>query len=144
MASIYGCMSLVNILILPAIRAIKEGAFSGWPRLTTVILSDGLEEIGMYAFNGCTSLVHITIPPAATVIDKTAFPVRVIKNGAFFGCSGLMTVILSDGLDEIGVHAFARCMSLVHITIPPAVRAIKQGAFNICSGLTAAILKKWV
>ena len=87
-------------------------------RLISVEFHDGLEEIGEDTFYKCDSLLRINIPHA----------VRAIKNGAFFGCSGLTTVILGAGLEEIGVHAFCECRSLVHIDIPPNVRAIEDRA----------------
>jgi hypothetical protein len=70
------------------------------------------------------------IPPA----------IRAIKYRAFHGCSGLTTAIVNNGLEEIRLGAFARCTSLVHITIPPAVRVIKCNAFDCCSGLRTVTL----
>jgi hypothetical protein len=90
-----------------------------------VILGNGLEEIGEYAFGGCTSLISIKIAPA----------VRAIQNWEFSYCSGLMTVILGNGLEEIGEYAFDECMSLLSIKIPSAIRVIHKTAFNECSKL---------
>ncbi len=75
----------------------------------SVELHDGIEVIGEEAFQQCTSLCKILIPPS----------IRVIKNGAFICCSGLMTAILNSGLEEIEEDAFNGCTSLVHITTPP-------------------------
>ncbi len=57
-----------------------------------VILNDGLDEFGTYAFEECTSLEHIIIPNN----------VKANKWRANSDCSGLMTVTLGDGLEEIG------------------------------------------
>ena len=54
-------------------------------------------------------------------------------------CSGLMTAILNDGLEEIGERAFSEC-GLLCINIPPSIRAIKSGAFESCSQLATTIL----
>ena len=121
-------MLVVCIGIPPTIRAIKYGAFSWCRRLTTAILNDGLEEIGVWAFRGC-ALVRIDIPPS----------VRAIRKGAFYNCLGLTTAILNDGLEVIGWYEFARC-ALVRIDIPPSVRAIKYNAIGNCSELVTAIL----
>ena len=74
--------------------------------------------------------MRIDIPPS----------VRVIKDWAFYGCSGLTTAILNDGdgLEEIGKWAFSGC-ALVHVEIPPSVKVIENYAFHFCSGLTTAI-----
>ncbi len=50
------------------------------------------------------------------------------------------TAILGDGLEEIREEAFRDCLSLVRISIPPAVRVIKVGAFMDCSGLLTVSL----
>jgi len=54
-----------------------------------VILNDGLEEIGEYAFYGC-ALVQINIPPSVREIDETAF-----RN-----CSDLTSVQFCDEIEE--------------------------------------------
>ena len=86
---------------------------------------NGLEEIGEDAFCKYRSRQRIDIPPA----------IRAIKDGAFYDCSGLTTVILGNGLEEIGESAFDGC-ACVRITIPPNVRTIHVMAFKRCSDLT--------
>ncbi len=68
-----------------------------------------------------SSLQCIVIPNA----DKAN------KEGTFYDCSGLMTVTLGDGLEEIGIEAFYRCISLQSIVIPNADKTIKDGAYRI-------------
>ena len=88
-------------------------------------LGDGLEEIGMEAFDGCRSLHDIVIPNA----------VRVIKRWAFFRCSGLTSVTLGNGLEEIGAGAFHGCTSLEEIDIPTTVKEIDDTTFRGCTNL---------
>ena len=38
-----------------------------------ILMGDGLEEIGGWAFCKCTSLVRIDVPPAIRAIKKEAF-----------------------------------------------------------------------
>jgi hypothetical protein len=95
-------------------------------QLNTVVLGDGLKEIGELAFFECTSIHDITIPPA----------VKLIEVGAFAPCSQLVTVVLWGGLEEIGAQAFSDRTSLHDVTIPPAVKTIEEGTFNRCSQLT--------
>jgi hypothetical protein len=78
---------------------IKYQAFDGCLQLAIVILSEGLEEIGVRALYECTSLREIVIPPA----------VRVIKNWAFCFCRQLTIVVLGKGVEEIGEYAFPQC-----------------------------------
>jgi hypothetical protein len=81
---------LVPIDIPSSIRVIKKWAFEDCSELTTVILNDGLEEIGDRAFEGC-AFVHIVIPPAVKEIDERAFE----------ECSNLMTVQFCDEIKEV-------------------------------------------
>ena len=41
--------------------------------LTSVVIPDGVREIGSYAFSGCTSLTSVVIPSSVTRIGKSAF-----------------------------------------------------------------------
>jgi hypothetical protein len=75
--------------------------------LATVILGEGLEEIGEREFFQCTLLHEISMPPA----------VKVIKDGAFYRCSQLTTAFLGEGLEEVRVAASAECTSLQEIAI---------------------------
>jgi hypothetical protein len=119
------------IVIPPAVKAIKVAAFSFCTQLTTVRLEEGLEEIGIEAFDHCTSLhgivIHdINIPPTF----------KSIKCRAFAFCTQLTTVNLWEGLEEIGDGVFWSCTSLQLIVIPRAVTLIHNEAFKACSQLT--------
>ena len=83
--------------------------------------------MGEYAFSNCESIDEIFIPKA----------IRAIKDNAFDGCTGMRTVTLGDGLEEIGKEAFGKCTSLQYILIPPTVKTIDDTAFKDCSNLTS-------
>ena len=119
---------VVRVRIHTSVRAIKDEAFYNRWQLTTVILNDGLEEIGERAFTH-TSLTRIDVPRS----------VKKIKYGAFYDCFLLTIVKLGEGLEEIGERAFWKC-AISEITIPPSVKAIKKYAFHSCRQLTAVIL----
>ena len=84
--------------------------------------------IGVWAFYGCGT--------SRIVIHPT---VRAIKEGAFMNCSGLMTVILCNGLKVNGQGAFNRCVSLSRIAIPPAAIGIDEDAFYEYSNLMSVV-----
>ena len=113
-----GC-ALLCIVIPPAIRAIKARGYRDCSGLTTVILNNWLEEIGMWALDECRSLVRAKIP----------LGIRAIKNFAFYSCLGLTTVTLNDRLEVIGLRTFCNYWSLVRILKPHTVWWIKDGAF---------------
>ena len=53
------------------VTSIADGAFEG-SKLTDVIISDGIEYIGWFAFGNCSSLKSITIPSSVTSIGYGA------------------------------------------------------------------------
>jgi hypothetical protein len=127
-----GC-ALVRIVINPAVRVIKIGAFKGCWDLTIAILNDGLEVIGDEAFKGC-ALECIGIPPTVREIDETAFK----------DCSGLTTVQFCNEIEEFvsgestrhwwnhGVHK--KCLRtssfFVRCNIPEHVGLLLPGCGN--------------
>ena len=62
--------------------------------------------------------------------------VTSIGEHAFRDCSGLTSVELGNSLKSIGYAAFAYCSRLTSIKIPDSVTSIDDGAFYECSGLT--------
>ena len=59
---------------------------------------------------------------------------------AFYGCSNLQSVELSDDITSIGNYAFSGCSKLISMTIPNSVTTIGESAFYGCSGLTSIYL----
>ena len=107
-----------------------QEVFSNCRSLVKVILNNGLQTIGSWAFNNCTSLCHIIIPSS----------VYYIGYKAFFNCVSLDTVVLTNGLRRIGDNAFHNCTSLQHIIIPPSVIEIDEEAFHGCINLVTVVL----
>ena len=55
---------------------------------------------------------------------------KTIGEGAFLNCTSLYDVRLNDGLEKIGISAFAVCDSLKSITIPASVTTIEGNPFS--------------
>lgn len=66
--------------------------------------------------------------------------IKYIPDYAFYGCSGLTSVVIPQGVKVIGSNAFCRCKSLVLVDIPSSVTAIGAAAFCYCDSLTTATL----
>ncbi|MCD7944126.1 MAG: leucine-rich repeat protein, partial [Clostridia bacterium] len=121
--------------------------------ITSVVIEDGAESIGEYAFWGCTSLESVTIPDSVTTIGDDAFAwcsslesiiipdsVTSIGEGAFWGCTSLTSVTIGDGVTTIGSNAFYNCTSLESVTIPDSVTEIGIGTFNGCRSLVSVTI----
>ena len=73
-----------------------------------IVIPDGTEKIGDYAFYNCSSLTSVTIGNGVTSIGGWAFS----------RCSGLTSVTIGNGVTSIGSYAFSGCSNLTSITIP--------------------------
>lgn len=97
----------------------------------TLVETDG----GFYSFGADPIRISVSdvvyLPKALTVIEKEAF------KGAKF-----TRVVCPDGLISIGDGAFSGCTSLVSITIPDSVESISEDAFDGCTSLTTIIAAK--
>jgi len=64
--------------------------------------------------------------------------VTSIEEDAFFGCIGLTSIAIPNGVTSIGIFAFYGCEGLTSITIPDRVANIGAWAFDDCEALVAA------
>ena len=112
----------------------------------TLILQNGLQEIGNYALYNARHLGQITIPAGVTRIGESAFEecrslesvtfagkaLREIDDWAFYNCHSLKNITIPEGVTEIGKAAFFDCSYLKEITLPSSVQTIADNAFGQC------------
>ncbi|MBQ1258203.1 MAG: leucine-rich repeat protein, partial [Clostridia bacterium] len=122
---------LESLHLPDAVQVIGEGSFSGMPGLAKVRLSENIREIGKGAFAFSEKL---------SIID--------MQNDAFSVSGGLLidtenmrlisvlpalqkeTVIIPDGITEIGDFAFAGIQTIRRIRLPESVKTIGAWAFR--------------
>ena len=119
--------SIQSLVITDGVTNIGDGAFSYCSSLTSVTIPNSVTSIGDYAFSGCKSLTSITIPNSVTSIGNLAFSY----------CSSLTSITIPNSVTSIGNHAFSYCSSLISVTIPNSVASIGEYAFYCCSSLTS-------
>ena len=71
-------------------------------------------------------------------IGKAEIPKKIdcIQMRAFENCEYLESVIMPEGLKEIGEYAFSRCRRIRMMILPSSVTNVADGAFAQCSHLT--------
>ena len=105
---------------------IDDEAFLYYSNITSVIISDGIKEIGERAFADCYQIASLTLPNTLTDIGEKAF----------FNCYNIPSITLPKGLERIGYEAFYNCHSIKSIEIPATVTEIGVNPFVNCGQLT--------
>ena len=85
------------------------------------VIQNGIATITSYS----GTLEKVTVP-------ATIGKVSVKKIGEFAFSSGIRSIIISDGIEEIDWFAFSQCSTLQEIYIPASVTLIGYGAFDGC------------
>jgi hypothetical protein len=89
------------------------------------------ESIRQEAFSGRTDITRVEFVSGSDL--------KVIGNGAFYGCRNLAFIRLPETLESIGNGAFVSC-AIKDVKIPPSVSAIGDSAFAGCSSLESMTL----
>ena len=108
-----------TIITFPdSVRHIGDRAFAGCG-FDSIIMSDGLTEIGDYAF--ADIYCPVTLPDTLEKIGSFAF------SGAY-----LDNIAIPQNVKEIGVGAFKDCEQLTTISLPGGIETIAAAAFSGC------------
>ena len=151
----YGQKNLVSITIPGSIEWIPPFCFYGCVNLSVVNLSEGLDGIGVQAFEGC-GVEQLTIPSSVTGWAASAFQnctklrsvkipdnidLKMINGYSFYGCESLSKINIPDGVEKIRGEAFTGCISLTSLSIPDSVTYFEMN--SICyTGLTHFVWPK--
>ena len=157
-----GCGDLTSISISNEVKSIGLGAFSGCIALTKISLplysqniyyhypigyifgetqyEGGIATVQEYEYIKKFNTGWETMRTFSTYyIPDSLKSLRItdgnIPYGAFYNCSGLINITISNRITSIGSKAFYNCSSLTNITIPDNITTIGYSAFNSCSKL---------
>ena len=104
----------------------KAPWYSNKSSVLSVEISDGITNIGNFAFRDCSELVSVSIADSVTSIGRRAFE----------NCKALTEVVIPEGMTSIGANAFTSCVKLESITVPESVTSIGADALAGCDSLT--------
>lgn len=165
------CTSLAQITIPGVVGSIGSAAFHGCTALTSIHIPDSVASIGNSPLTGCTSLVSITVgennpnyysesncliyqqgrlSTSAIVLlagcKTSQIPknVTIIEAGAFYGHTGLTSVVIPSGVQRIDAAAFAGCTGLTSVDLGTGVQTIGHYTFKDCVALTVVIIPESV
>ncbi len=124
------------------VKAIGDSVFKYDFYLAMLELPEGLESIGVSAFENCETLQYVAFPSTLAAIADRAFAngysgktlelssVRTIGANAFEDAKIDTSVTLPEGLVSIGDNAFDSCLSMPEIYLPNTLQRIGSGAFS--------------
>ncbi len=151
-SAFYGCSSLTSASISDGTTNIGPKAFYNCTGLATVTIPASVTSIGNEAFSGCGNLKdvvwpgHVSLGAAFQETEMTVTNAVIssgssfVTNSAFYGCTGLVSVVIPEGVTNIGNNAFCGCINLSSVTIPDGVFTIERETFYNCAGLTSVSL----
>ena len=130
------------------ITALGLNKYSGYTmKLRTVIIGNGVTNVGDYALFLLPDATQVTLPDSVTRIGRygiamcskltgMSIPKGVTEIGDFgLAGNGLTAVTLPDGLQSLGRGAFDTCTSLTNTTLPAAITAVPGKCFADCTKL---------
>ena len=94
----------------------------GFPSgVTSVVLQQGLQRVGRYAFYRCGGLTSVTFPEG----------LQQVGDAAFYGCSNLTSVTFPDSMTTIAENAFKDCSSITSLSFSTLQQMIQFNALLV-------------
>ena len=156
----YGCKSLIELTVPATVEVIGADAFAGCDRLihitnfstqelnglpanigqevrtsTEIAFANPIElfvEDGMVTFTVGETVCLLDYQNEATALDLNETAITAIYPYAFCEMNQLQTIILEDGLSNIGTAAFYGCSELKSIVLPDTLECVNANAFAGC------------
>lgn len=131
-----GDNTITKVVIPEGVEVIGAYAFANLTALEEVVLPSTLTKIQNGAFEGCTSLRTVSFGTYDANNNLVAGPnnLQFINNDAFYGCTSLENFSFGSRMVAIGDDAFAYT-GLISVTLPATAQSIGAAAFYACENL---------
>lgn len=150
-SAFYGCENLTNISIVENVTEIGDSAFAK-TGLTSITIPANVSVLGQYVFNDCTKLETVSFERTAAFASAgshTFEDCSGLKSVSFAGncfgeefipwmfknCTSLVSMVIPEGVKNIGSEAFYGCRKLKYVTLPQTVTSISADSFENCTSL---------
>lgn len=146
----YNDTNITSVSIPASVTKIGNSAFYFCSKLSEIVGGDNIAYIGNGAFDG--SVIGGSRQSGAVYIGKVLYKYNggwssketsvEIKDGtvsiafdAFYGCDGLIEIVIPDSVITIEQGAFSSCDNLMRITLGEGLTSIGKDAFAGCKSL---------
>ena len=150
-----------SVVVPSSVKVIEENAFLNCDQLESVVLSEGIQNLGFGAFSYCGKLRSLNIPasinsvnsiiiqcPSLTelTVSESSTWIRtendlLIANDDIMGVMGRPEQIsIPQGIESIWSEVFRGQNNLTQIDIPEGIKEIKNQAFRYCDNLEGVTL----
>lgn len=127
-ALICGCK---NTVIPESVEKIANCSFEN-SAIKEINIPANVKEITSDAFFGCSSIESIRVSKDNKFYDSRDDCNAIIETATNTLVHGCKNTVIPESVTKIGDQAFAKDMSLTHITIPEGITEIGGGAFCYC------------
>ena len=131
-----------TLKIMPGVTSVSKAAFAGCGNLETIILPDGLTDIGVGAFEGAGVKTVNQLVSMGSLMEIPGFPytLTTIGDQAFYGNSGMTELDLAGtSVETIGENAFGWQSDLTTVALPDTLVTLGDCAFAGCSFASAVL-----
>ena len=140
-SSVFSDSGLVHVTIPTGVSKIPSKLFAGCKALEQVNLHDGIIAFDWNAFDYTKSLFKLTLPKHIESLGWITFryssitdivipgSVKVVDRAAFYRCSNLCYVVLSEGVEELE-DAFGNCKNLEYVVFPASLKKVDEDVFE--------------